>query len=52
MEQPHLADQLVLLPLFQPVDVTAYWSDRVTGPGRVVSGPGGTWNAAFWNQAG
>ena len=47
-----LAEQVVLVPLFQRVELSAYWSEAIAGLQRVVSGPGGTWNAAFWYQPG
>jgi ABC-type transport system substrate-binding protein len=43
-----LADQVVFIPLYQRIELSAHRSDRFTGIGRAVSGLGGTWNAALW----
>ncbi len=47
-----LADNLVMVPLYQRIELSVHRPAVVTGIGRTVSGPGATWNAAEWYLTG
>ncbi len=47
-----LAANVVMIPLYQRIELGVHRPAVVTGIGRTVSGPGATWNAAEWYLTG
>jgi ABC-type transport system substrate-binding protein len=43
-----LADQLVIIPLYQRLDPGAVWADTISGYKHNPSQAGDTWNCEFW----
>ena len=43
-----LADQVVIIPLYQRLDPGAVWADTIAGYKHNPSQAGDTWNSEFW----
>lgn len=47
-----LADQVVIIPLYSRLVVTAHWGDEIDGPAPNPSQAGYTWNIEEWRRLG